>query len=342
MATIQSNPTPNPKPNYTPPKKDNTKSTIMTVAIVALAALLAFTTYGWLSGRTDNAELTTELNETIEFRAQAEQQYYEAIAELEEMRGSNEEMNALIDQQKAELKTMKEKVDGLTRDSRNLSNARRELAALREQADSYIAELNTLREENAMLTENNRQLTTERDELNTNLQTSQMENEELNATKAVLVSERDQLTNVNEQLSRKVTAGSVIAVNSISAVGQKQRNSGKFVDRNSAKNVDRLYVCFSTLENKVAEAGEEVYYLRVIDPSGATISLDAQGSGNLKSEENGDMIPYTKPVYFDFDGGTKNLCAEWNEPGYTYTSGDYTIELYNKGYLAGSTSMRLK
>lgn len=341
MATTQSNPTPGAKPGYTPPKKDNT-STIMTVAIVALAALLAFTTYGWLSNRSDKAELTTELNETIEFRAQAEQQYYEAIAELEEMRGNNEEMNALIDQQKADLKTMKEKVDGLTRDSRNLANARRELEALRAQADSYIAELNTLREENAMLTENNRQLTSERDQLSSNLQTSRMENEELNATKAVLVSERDQLSNTNEQLSRKVTAGSVIAVNSITAVGQKQRNSGKFVDRTSAKNVDRLYVCFSTLENKVAEAGEEVYYLRVIEPGGSTISLDAQGSGQLKSEESGEMIPYTKPVYFDFDGGVNNLCAEWNEPGYTYASGYYTIELYNKGYLAGTTNMRLK
>lgn len=314
----------------------------MTVAIVALALLLAFTTYGWLSGRSDNSELTTELNETMEFKAQAEQQYYEAIAELEEMRGSNEELNMLIDQQKAELKTMKEKVDGLTRDSRNLSSARRELAALREQADSYVAQLNQLQEENAMLTEDNRKLATERDVLSTDLQSTRAENEELNQTKAVLVSERDQLTDVNSKLSKKVTAGSVIAVKSMTAVGQKQRNSGKYVDRNSAKNVDRLFVCFSTLANKVADPGEEVYYLRVVNPRGETISIDAEGSGTLKLQQNNETIPYTKPVYFDFDGGANELCAEWNVAGQTYEEGNYTIELYNKGYLAGSTTMELK
>lgn len=335
MATIQSNPTP------TPPKKDNGK-TLMTVGLVVLALLLAVATYGWLSNRGENAELTTELNETMEFKAQAEQQYYEAIAELEEMRGSNEEMNAVIDEQKAELKMMKEKVDGLTRDNRNLAAARRELTALREQADSYIAQLNQLREENAMLSEDNRQLTTERDELSTSLTNSRAENEELNATRAVLVSERDQLSNQNSELSRKVTQGSVIAVNSIEAVGQKRRNSGKYVDRSNAKNVDRLFVCFNTRGNVVAEAGEEVYYLRIINPGGETISIDAEGSGSFRSAETGETIPYTKPVYFDFDGNPTDACAEWNVPGQTYAEGTYTVELYNKGYLAGSTTMRLK
>lgn len=341
MATIQSNPT--PTPNYTPaPKKDNTTTTIMTVALVVLAALLAFTTYSWLSGRSEKAELTTELNETMEFKAQAEQQYYEAIAELEEMRGSNEELNAVIDQQKAELKMMKEKVDGLTRDSRNLASARRELEALRQQADSYIAQLNQLQEENAALAENNRQLTTERDQLSSNLATSRQENEQLNATAAELANERQQLTNENNELNRKVTAGSVIAINTITAVGQKRRNSGKYVDRRNAKNVDRVYVCFKTLSNNVANAGEEVYYMRIINPGGETISIDAEGSGTFRSEETGETIPYTKPVYFDFDGASNDICAEWNVPGQAYQSGNYTVEMYNKGYLAGSTTMTLK
>lgn len=338
MATIQSNPTPTPTPQ---PAKGN-KSTILTVAVVALAALLAFTTYGWLSGRTENAELNTELSETQEFKAQAEQQYYEALAELEEMRGDNEDLNALIDQQKADLKTMKEKVDGLTRDSRNLSAARRELAALREQADSYVAELNQLREENALLTDANQQLTTERDVLSTDLQTAQTENQELNQARAVLVSERDELSNQNEQLNAKVTVGSVIGVGNLTAVGQKQRNSGKFVDRNSARNVDRLHICFTTEDNRVAEPGEEVYYLRIINPAGETISIAAEGSGTFQSQENGQMIAYTKPVSFGFDGAPSDLCTNWQVAGQAYNEGEYIFELYNKGYLAGTTTLVLK
>lgn len=341
MATIQSNPTPS-TPNPGPKKDNGSKSTIMTVALVVLAVLLAFTTYSWLSGRTENAQLTTTLSETEEFKAQAEQQYYEALAELEEMRGDNEELNALIDQQKAELKMSKEKIDGLTRDSRNLAAARRELKDLRTQVDTYIAELNQLREENQLLTDANTELTSERDLLSTDLQSVRQENESLNEARAVLVSERDQLSTEKEQLSRKVTAGSVISVANLIAEGQKQRNSGKYVSRSAAKNVDRLYICFNTEENRVAETGEEVYYLRIINPTGETINIAAEGGGALRSEETGEMIAYTKPVSFEFDGAATNLCTEWNVPSQSYSEGVYNIELYNKGYLAGSTTLELK
>ncbi|MEL6273649.1 MAG: hypothetical protein AAFU03_00910, partial [Bacteroidota bacterium] len=300
------------------------------------------TAFGYFSGRGENKELQTALSETEEFKVQAEQQYYQALAELEEMRGDNEELNAMIDQQKAELKTMKEKIDGLTRDSRNLSAARRELASLREQTEAYVAELNQLREENMQLTADKERLTEERDLLSSDLTTARQTAAELEETKAVLVSERDQLSNTNDQLNKKVTAGSVIAVSNVTAVGQKQRNSGKYVDRKSAKNIDRLYICMNTEENRVADPGEEVYYLRIIKPSGETISIEAEGSGTLRSEESGEVIPYTKTVTFPFDGAAQSMCAEWNVPGQVYNEGDYRVELYNKGYLAGSTTLNLK
>lgn len=337
MATIQSNPTPM---SPTPKKKSNNSALI--VALCVLGLIAAVSTYGWLSNSSKNADLQTELSETEEFKAQAEQKYYEALSELEEMRGDNEELNSLIDQQKAELKTAKEKIDGLTRDSRNLGAARRELKALRAQADAYIAELNTLREENQLLTDANNQLTTERDMLSTDLTAARQENQNLNETKAVLVSERDQLTQQKEQLSRKVTAGSVINVRNMVAVGQKQRNSGKFVDRNSAKNIDRINVCFETEENRVASPGEEVYYLRIIQPDGTTINIANEGGGVLRSEETGEMVSYSKPVNFQFDGESNNLCANWDVPTQQYSAGIYTIELYNKGYLAGATTLKLK
>lgn len=343
MATIQSNPTPTPTPTPSSPnQKGKGGNTIMTVALVVLGLFSAFMTYNWASGRTANAALQTELSETEEFKVQAEQQYYEALAELEEMRGDNEELNALIDQQKAELKTSKEKIDGLTRDSRNLGAARRELADLKAQVQTYLAELNTLREENQMLTDANGRLSTERDMLSTDLTAARDENANLNESKAVLVNERDKLNETNSKLSRKVLAGSVINVNNLVAVGEKQRSSGKYVERNTAKNVDRIKVCFETEENRVAAKGEEMYYLRIIQPTGETINIAAEGGGVLRNEETGEMVAYTKPVSFNFDGDTANICADWNVASQQYTEGVYTIELYNKGYLAGATTLNLK
>ena len=342
MATIQSNPTPN-SPKFTPtpaPKKSG--NGLFIGIIVALLVGLAVLGVAYMNRGNENAELTAQNIEVEQFRAEAEKLYYESLSELEEMKGSNEELNALIDQQKEELRVQKEKVSALTRDSRNLGAARRELAELRTQVQGYVAEIETLRAQNAELADNNQRLSTERDLLSTDLQASRQTNEQLNSERAVLVSERDELTQNNQELSRKVGIASVIKTNNISAVGQKQRNSGRWVNRNNAKNVERLYVCFNSLDNAVAEPGEETFQMRVINPTGETISIDSEGSGILTSAETGDRIPYTKSVSFGFDGNAANHCAEWNVANQQYAEGSYQIELYNKGFLVGTTALELK
>lgn len=339
MATIQNSPP--PVPNYNQPKKSG-NSPLLYAVIAALVLMTGFFAVGYFNRGTENDQISQELLETEQFKAQAEQQYYDALSELELMRSDNEEMNALIDQQTEELRQSKERIDGLLRDSRNLASARRELATLREQADQYLAELNQLREENAMLTENVQELSTANEVLTGDLQTTRQANDELTSERAVLVSEREQLTTQNEELNQQVTAGSAIMASTVTAVGQKQRNSGRWVDRNRADNVERLYVCMNTLSNRVADPGEETMLMRVINPNGETISIAAEGSGTFRSEETGETIPYTKPVDFQFDGGAANVCTDWNVAGQNFSEGTYTIELYNKGYLSGTTTLELK
>ncbi|MCP9237885.1 hypothetical protein [Lewinella sp. JB7] len=338
MATIQSNPdpkftpAPRPKPNRTP-----LLAGIIGVLLIALIAL----GIGFMNRGTDNAKLSTDLVEMEQFKAQAEKQYYESLAELEEMRGSNEELNAMIDQQKEELRLQNEKITSLTNDSRNLAAARRELADLKTKTTGYLAELEELRAANAKLAEDRDRLSTERDLLSSDLQVSQQTNEQLNSERAVLVSEREQLASRNTELSRKVNVASVIKTNNITAEGQKQRNSGRWVTRTNAKNVERLYVCFNSLDNAVARAGEEAFQMRIINPNGETMSIEAEGSGVLTTDD-GEQVPYTKTVPFDFQGDAANHCAEWNVPGTEFAEGTYTIELYNKGFLVGNTQLELK
>lgn len=331
MATIQQHPQP-PRKNRTP-----LLAGIIAVLLIALLAL----GIGFMNRGSENAQLSTDLVKMEQFKAQAEKQYYESLAELEEMRGSNEELNALIDQQKEELRLQNEKITGLTRDSRNLDAARRELAELRAQANTYLAELTELRDQNAALTEERDRLSTERDLLSSDLEMSQQTTQQLNQERAVLVSEREELTAENSALSRKVNVASVIKANNVVAKGQKQRNSGRWVDRNNAKNVERLLVCFNSLDNAVAEAGEESFQMRIINPTGETLSIEAEGSGVLTTND-GEQVPYTKTVPFAFDGEAANHCAEWNVPGHNYAEGTYTIELYNKGDLVANTQFRLK
>ena len=343
MATIQNNPNPKPSPKFSAapaPKKNRTPllGGIIAVLLLALAGL----GIGYANRGTENAQVSADLVEMEQFKATAEKQYYESLAELEEMRGSNEELNALIDQQKEDLRTQKEKISSLTVDSRNLVAARRELKELRTQTDGYLAELEEMRLANAELTENNQRLTSERDLLSSDLQVSRQQNESLNSERAVLVSEREQLTSTNQELSRKVSIASAIKTNNVSIVGQKIRSNGKFADRNNANYVDRLLVCFNSLDNAVAKMGDETFQLRIINPAGETIQIDAEGSGVLTTADTGEQVPYTKAVNFSFDGAAASHCADWTVESQQYSEGTYTAMLYNKGFFVGEGSVTLK
>lgn len=341
MATIQNNPSNTPKFTPTPAAKPNRTplfAGIIAVLLIALAGL----GIGYANRGSENAELSSDKMELEKLKAQTEKQYYESLAELEEMRGSNEELNALIDQQKEELRDQKEKITSLTRDSRNLVAARRELKELRAQTDGYLVEIEELRLANTELTEANQTLSTERDLLSSDLQVSRQQNESLNSERAVLVSEREELTSANQELNRKVGIASVIKANNVSIVGQKERSSGKWADRTRAKSVNRLYVCFNSLDNDVAETGEETFQLRIINPTGETIQIDAEGSGILTNAQSGEQIPYTKAVRFNFDGSAASHCAEWNVASQQYTPGTYIAELYNKGFFVGTGEVVLK
>lgn len=339
--------TPSPKPTpppVVPPKPDNSKQRLIAIAAVVIVALLAVN--AWLLYKYTQADkaqttLTTQLDESSKLQEELNDQYYAARAELEAMRTDNEEMNSLIAQQQEELKDAKDRIAYLIRQGGDASSARSEIAQLKEQANSYLAELNQLREQNALLADENQALAQERTLLQTDLSLQQEANENLNQERALLVSEKEQLTTNNSNLSRKVNQASTIKVTGLEAVGQKMRRSGKYVTRRDAANVERIAVTFTTMVNEIAEPGTEEFVVRILNPQGETLALDQMGSGVFTNSATGEAMRYTLKDDISYDRNANTLGFVWN-PGQQFAEGNYTIEVYNKGYLAGSTSLRLK
>ena len=268
---------PNPTPTPMAPKQDNSKQRIIAIAAIIGVALLAINIallIGYNNRGKATANLTSELNESEQLKAELEQQYYEALSELEEMRGDNEQLNAMIDQQKEELKQQKTRIDDLIRTERSYNKIRKEMASLKSQADQYIAEINQLREENAELTTQNTQLAESNQELNSNLTIAQEANDQLNTEKALLVSEKEELSTEKANLSRKVNIASVIKVESFDIQPMMVRKSGKAVKRNNADKIDYLSICFNTAVNEIAEPGNEQFVIRV------NVALNRQNNGH--------------------------------------------------------------
>ena len=334
----------NPSPNKSSNNSDNSKQRLIAIAAVIIVALLGiniFLVASKINQGKVNDQLTEEVNEANQLKKELEEQYYEALSELEEMRGSNEELNALIEQQKSDLADQKSKIDGMLADSRNLSAARKELKNLRAQVDQYLAEINQLRSENEELASSNAELTETNTTLSTDLESARFANDELSTAQAQLMSEKDELTQTNNFLSTKVTRASVIQVAELEANGLKSKKGGKAVKKKYAKNIDQMQICFNTTANEVTEHGSETFYLRVINPLGETLAVENLGSGSFDLTSTGEEVRYTLAKEVNYDGDTEKYCMTWS-PNQPFSKGTYEVEMYNKGYMAGSTTLTLK
>jgi len=319
-------------------------SRLLPFLIVLLVGTLGVT--AWLAFdrnevMTQRDEMVAQLNETNTLKRDVEKQYYESLNELEEMRGSNEELNTLIDAQKAELTDSKKRIDALMRDKRNLGKVRNELASLKEQTASYVLEINELREQNGLLTEQNLNLNQANEGLKETVAQATAANEELTTARAALMSEKEVLMEERSALANTVTMASVVKVGSVNVTGLRMKDNGKTVRKKYAKNVDLLNICFQTTTNDVTPIGSEEFYVRIINPLGETLAVEEMGSGVLTNSLTQEKVRYTKVAEHQFNNDISEVCVTWDTP-VQLSSGDYGVEVYNKGYLSGQGTFRLK
>ena len=110
---------------------------------------------------------------------------------LDEQKGENEELNAMIENQKADLESRKSEISKLINSGkatrRELSQARLDIDNFQSQLGRYLAELDAVKQQNQILTKEKIQLSEEKKVLQTNIESERVNVENLNAEKAVLV-----------------------------------------------------------------------------------------------------------------------------------------------------------
>ncbi len=330
---------------YNPPSPGkNRRQRVLVIAgiiIFLLLGLNVFLLVGRAEQSRENKELTTQLDESEQLKAVLEKQYYEALSELEELRGNNEELNALIEKQQEDLRAQKGRIEVLLQDRRNLAEARQQIEEMKMRMDTYMAEVNQLRAQNKQLLATNDMLVEEKDSLSSQLENQRATNEELAASQAELVDETQRLEAERSNLRRKVNIASVVKVNDLEVTGQKIRNNGKRATKRFAKNIDELRICFQTEVNEVTEPGAESFAIRIVNPLGETLYVESLGSRVITDNETGEEVRVTQVAEVDYERSAEDICMIWT-PNQQLTEGIYGVEVYNKGYLAGSGLFELK
>lgn len=302
---------------------------------VLLLCLIGYFAYNSITTSNQLEQTVFELEESNKLRDELETQYNQALADLESQKTTSEELNAIIDQQKSELESQKNKISGLLRNKGKLSKARVEIENLKVQVTEYIATIDQLKAENEALAGENANLSEEKAILTTDLQGKIAENQELNEVRTKLVSEKEDLT-------KKVNVASVIKLREVKAEPRRVKGSGKAVGTSKAKSTDQVKVCFTTLSNDVVRPGMETFFVRIINPLGETLAIEDMGSGMLKNKKTGEEVRFTQAEELDYSNDEVQACMVWSPTTASFMKGNYTVEVYNKGYLSGMGAFSLK
>jgi hypothetical protein len=188
--------------------------------------------------------------------------------------------------------------------------------------DTEIAQL---REENQQLISQKETLVQEKTELQTSRQ-------------AV----RDSLSGVvekNTELESKVTMAAALRARNVKVYAVSSKGKVREGENVKSKRVDKVRVDFILEKNPLTLSDNKTIYMRIIDPSGATISDTKTGSGVF--QYNGQEQGYTisKDVMYSNNNQDVSILYDRDAP---FTSGKYTIELYAEGFPVGEGSFSVK
>ena len=314
-----------------------------TISTIAIILLLLLSGYLWYSNgqlRKANKAQVSEISELEQVQKELDADYQAALESIEGLRTDNQELNALIDNQKEELKAQKAKINNLIWTKRELDKAREEISKFETLTSQYLADITDLKSQNEYLTKTNAQLNADLLVLNDDLTAEKALTSELTETRAVLMSEKEMLTEKNSALSDKVEIGSAIKINWMSFEGGEVKDDGSWKRRKIAKRSESLRTCFKTETNVVVPAGEETFYLRIIGPTGETYAVDELGSGELIDKLTGETVRYTMSGTLTYNNEDTEACMDW-DPNFEVSKGIYKVEIYNKGYRVGSGEFKL-
>ena len=234
----------------------------------------------------------------------------------------------------------KAKVNNLIWTKRELDKAREEIAQFETMTAQYLADISDLKSQNELLTAENSKLTQDIVGLNDDLSSEKQLTSQLTETRAVLMSEKEDLVEKNTALSEKVEIGSAIKINWMSFEGGEVKDDGSWKRRKIAKRSKTLRTCFRTETNVVVPAGEETFFLRIVGPSGETIVSDDMGSGELTEKLTGETVKYTMSGTLTYNNEDTEACMDW-DPSFEVGKGIYNVEIFNKGYKVGSGDFKL-
>ena len=298
------------QPQNRPSSNNNTKNILIGVLAAGLLGTWGYFLYD-KNKSDEKIQITqTQAAEAMTAKDSVQMLYNESLARLDSITGSNNTMTGQLSENQSEISKLRKEISSILA-KRNatqaeLSRAKSLIAQLNEKIGNLEAEVARLTGENQQLASSNTQLTSERDVLQTNLQTT---------------------TSEKEELARTVDVASTFSASNIQITPINEKRSGKEKETTTAKRVDKLLISFD-VENRIARSGPADLYVIVTAPNGQVIT-DANSS--VLTTRNDGERQFTSRVTSEYEQGTRKkiqVPLRQND----FQTGDYRIEIYQNGF----------
>ena len=146
----------------------------------------------------------------------------------------------------------------------------------------------------------------------------------------------DSVTTANTQLFNSLEKGALIGISNLDATAIIVRKGGKIKETKRASRADKIRVCYTIAPNTLAQSGDRVLYVQVINPDNNIIG----DKSNITFGQ--DLLTYSKSESIFYENQALDVCAIVGTAGQDVLKGLYTINIFDAQRQIGSTTLMLK
>lgn len=307
-----------------PPPKINTgksyKNAVIGVLAAALVAVSAFALFNNKQKEQTVHQQEAQIEKVSAEKTDIQSSFDASLARLDSMstvntglEGKLTEKNNEIAQVKTEIRSILNKKNATAAE---LNRAKTLIASLNDKISSMEMDIAQLKQDNQLLNNDNVVLKQEKEVLNQNLTAT---------------------TEVKQILEKKVDVASTLNASNIILTPINVKNSGKEKVSTTAKRVDKIVVNFD-VDNRIIQPGTTDVYVLVLGPDGKAINTGAE---TFTTREDVPLA-YTAKVSVDLETAKKKNVEFAFTPGSNFKQGNYTVQIYQNGFLIGQGVRELK
>ena len=146
----------------------------------------------------------------------------------------------------------------------------------------------------------------------------------------------DSVTEENQEMADKIILGSIVRAIDLNGAGVIVKNSGKIVDTQRSKRADKIRACFALSSNAIAEKGDRMLYIQVINPKNNLL-----GEKEVLEFENG-TLNYSASTKVFYENEELDVCSMVAANENDLVEGVYTINVFDGSKLIATSKMTLK